>query len=44
VDRAYLHWTLKAGIRAIMNLWSVKRTLKPGESLDLESDYEMIRE
>ena len=44
VDRAYLHWTLKAGIRAIMNVWSVKRTLKPGESLDLESDYEMIRE
>jgi hypothetical protein len=43
-DRAFLHWTLKAGIRANMNLWSVKRTLKPGESLDLESDYEMIRE
>jgi len=44
VDRAYLHWTLKAGIRTVMNLWSVKRTLKPGESLELESSYELIRE
>lgn len=44
VDRAYLHWTLKSGIRVVMNVWSVKRTLKPGESLDLESDYDIIRQ
>jgi hypothetical protein len=44
VDRAYLHWTLKAGVRTIMNLWGIKRTLQPGESLELESSYELIRE
>jgi hypothetical protein len=44
VDRAYLHWTLKAGVRTVMNLWSLKRSLKPGESLALESSYELIRE
>lgn len=44
VDRAYLHWTLKAGVRTIMNLWGTKRTLQPGESLELESSYELIRE
>jgi Domain of unknown function (DUF4838)/Glycosyl hydrolase family 67 N-terminus len=40
VARSVLTWTAKNQNRVTFQLWSQERTLKPGESLRLDADYE----
>ncbi|HUZ47496.1 MAG TPA: DUF4838 domain-containing protein [Terriglobia bacterium] len=39
VARCTLNWTAKNQTRVTVAVWSKKRTLKPGESLQLDADY-----
>jgi hypothetical protein len=39
VSRCFARWTGKAENAVTLGLWSVKRTLGPGETLKLEADY-----
>ena len=43
VTRGLMIWSAKAQNLVRMGLWSVKRTLAPGETLNLEADYEIRR-
>jgi hypothetical protein len=43
VTRAYVNWAGKADSRVTMTLWSAKRTLAPGQTLQLEADYEISK-
>jgi len=41
VARSFVGWTARATNSVTMGLWSEKRTLKPGDVLRLEADYEI---
>jgi hypothetical protein len=43
VSRCFARWTGKTDNSAIMGIWSIKRSLAPGETLKLEADYEIRR-
>jgi len=43
VSRCFARWTGKTDNSAIMGIWSVKRSLAPGEALKLEADYKILR-
>ncbi len=43
VARCNANWTGKADSRVTLSLWSAKRNLAPGETLRLDTDYEIRR-
>jgi hypothetical protein len=44
VARCLLNWFGKADSRVTLGLWSAQRALAPGETLKLETDYEISRQ
>jgi hypothetical protein len=42
-SRCFARWTAKTENSLTMGIWSVKRSLAPGESLKLEADYGILR-
>jgi hypothetical protein len=43
VSRCFARWTAKTENSLTMGIWSVKRSLAPGETLKLEADYGIRR-